>query len=75
MPRKILNFLHKLNNLIDNTILDKMIEGYTKKDEKANVIIRKRQTKVNLTKYLYACYMYLIISTFVKAIVKNNFIT
>ena len=52
-----------------------MIKRYTKKDEKVNVIIRKKQTKVDLAKYKYACYMYLIISTFANAIVKNNFIT
>ena len=45
------------------------------KDQSINVIMRKKQTKVDLAKYHHATCMSLTITTFTKAISNNNFIT
>ena len=44
-------------------------------DQAINVIIRKKQTKIDLAKYHHATCMSPTISTFVKAISNNNFLT
>ena len=49
------------------------MEQLYKKECKLNVIIRKKNTKIKLAKYLYAAYLYLSISAFIKAIASNNF--
>ena len=55
--------------------IDQIIQEFTSKDNKANVIIRKKQTKSNLASYLHACCLNLVITTFTRAIANNNFIT
>ena len=45
------------------------------KNQSMNMILRKKQTKVDLAKYLHVVYMYLLVSTFVKVIANNNFST
>ena len=55
--------------------IDQLIQEFTSKDNKANVIIKKKQTKVTLARYLHACCLSPPITTFSKAISNNNFIT
>ena len=63
-----------MNTLIENNIINTTVNQLDKKKEKLNVIIRKKETKAQLAKYLYAVYSYPTISTFTKAIANNNFI-
>ena len=53
------------------------IESYARQLDKqqANVIIRKKQAKSNLAQYLHATCLSPPISTFIKAINNNNFVT
>ena len=69
---KNINYLIE-DNLIDNIILSTINKLY-KKEHKVNVIIRKKEIKIELVKYLHIICGYLTINTFIKAIVNNNFI-
>ena len=71
---KIPGFLKSLNTIVDSNLFDKSIEDYAKKNQKVNVIICKKQTKIDLVHYLYAVYIFPTISIFIKAISSNNFI-
>ena len=66
---KISSYLKDLNLLIDYNILDKEISHY-----KANLILRKKQPKIQLAKYLYTACISPSTSTFIKAIDNNYFI-
>ena len=54
--------------------IDQLIQEFISKDNIANVIICKKQTKLTLASYLHACYLNLVITTFARAIANNNFI-
>ena len=56
--------------MIDHNILDKEISHH-----KANIILRKKQSKIQLVKYLHVACMPPLTSTFIKAISNNHFIT
>ena len=55
--------------------INQLIQEFTSKDNKANLIFRKKQTKVTIARYLHACCLSPPTSTFSKAISNNNFIT
>ena len=62
-----------MNSIIESNIIDNTIEQLNKKEYKLNIIIRKKETKIDLVKYLHTAYLYPTISTFTKAIANNNF--
>ena len=55
--------------------IDQLLQEFTSKDNKANAIVRKKQTKSTLASYLHACCLNPVITTFTRAIANNNFIT
>ena len=73
------SFIKNINCLIkdnlNNDIISSTINKLHKKEHKANVIIRKKETKIELTKYLHTTYGYPTINIFMKAIANNNFIS
>ena len=79
LPKKrnnnINSFLSALNPIIDDNHFDNIISETTKNEYKANVILRKRQPKVTLAKYLHATCLSPVQSTFIKAIKNNQFIS
>ena len=60
---------------LTNNIIFSIINKLYKKEHKVNVIIKKKETKIELVKYLHATCGYPTINTFTKAIVNNNFIS
>ena len=56
---KLLQFFSHIDSIIESNIFDNTIEQLNKKEYKLNIIIRKKKTKINLAKYLYAAYLYL----------------
>ena len=64
-----------LNPIIDSIALNNTIHNFTKKDQLVNTIIRKKQIKIDLARYLHAACMFPTISTFIKVIANNNFLT
>ena len=65
--------LQSIEPLIKSNIDDATIKKFTKNDHKLNVIIRKKQTKRELAKYLHASCLSPPITTFVKSIKTNTF--
>ena len=61
--------------LIQSNVEDITIQEYTKRDHKSNVIIRRKQTKRELAKYLHATCLSPPVTTFVKAIKNEQFLT
>ena len=72
---QILIHRRHLNPIIDSIALNNTIYDFTKKDQLVNAIIRKKQTKIDLVRYLYAVYIFPTISIFTKVIANNNFST
>ena len=62
-----------LDSLIDANYTDQCINKHNKISHKANVILRKKQTHVDLIKYLHKACFSPTISTFSKAIKNNHF--
>ena len=62
-----------MDKLIESNKVDHSINHFVKKDKQVNVIIKKKKIRMELAKYLYATYLYPLISTFTKAIANNNF--
>ena len=71
-PKKIL-YKQKLTSDIQTPDLDSLIKEYTSRDNKVNVIIRKKQSKQDLARYLHAACLHPTVTSFTKAIAKNNF--
>ena len=71
-PKKIL-YKQKLTSDIQTPDLDSLIKEYTLRDNKVNVIIRKKQSKQDLARYLHAACLHPTVTSFTKAIAKNNF--
>ena len=61
--------------LLQSNIKDTTIKEYTKNDHKLNVIIRKKQTKRELATYLHTSCLFLPVTTFVKVIKNEHFLT
>ena len=74
-----LRFIKNMNCLIKDNLTDDIISSTInkihKKEHEANIIIKKKETKIELVKYLHATCGYPTINTFTKAIVNNNFIS
>ena len=81
VSNSVANHLKNLSQLAISNYWDSEIEKQTKiniksaKDHKANVILRKKQTHVELATYLHAACYSPVPSTFIKAIKKGHFKT
>ena len=78
-PKKCHNnmhpFLSALNPIVDDNHFEDIISQTTRNNHQVNVILRKKQPKVTLAKYLHATCLSPVQSTFVKAIKNNHFIS
>ena len=68
-------FISSLNPIVEQNQFDHIIDSHNKVQNKINVIIRKKQSKQELVQYLHAACMSLTLSTFIKAIKNNYFIS
>ena len=71
--KPLLSFLAALNTLIDHNIFEQDL--CHKYEQKANVILRKKQCKVQLAQYLHATYLSPTSRTLIQAIKNNHFIS
>ena len=67
-------FMKALDPMVDQNKFYLTIDKHIKKQHKANVIIRKKQSKVELVRYLHATCLSPTPSTFIRAISNNRFI-
>lgn len=58
---------------ISSPNIDDLIEEFAKRDSKSNIIIRQKQSKQDLARYLHATCLSPTVSTFTTAIANNNF--
>ena len=72
---KISQFMAALNPLIDQNTFDSITHSNTKINNKAIVIIRKKQIKKELAQCLHAACMSQTPSTFLRAIKNNHFVS
>ena len=68
-------FMKALDPMVDQNKFNLTVEEHIKKQHKANVMIRKKQSKVELARYLYAACLSSTPSTFIRAINNNHFIS
>ena len=61
--------LQSLNLIVDNNHFDSIIY-----EALINIILRRKEGKVILERYLCAAYLLLVPTTFIKAIKNNNFL-
>ena len=73
LSKQLLLFLAVLNSLINHNIFEQDL--CHKYEQKANVILRKKQSKVQLAQYLHTTCLSLMLHTFIKAINNNDFIS
>ena len=64
-----------MEGLIQHNIFDQDIKQQKKIDHRMNVILRKKQTHVQLAEYLHRAYFSPTKTKFTKAIRRNNFLT
>ena len=73
-PYAVLPFIKAMNPLIDHNIFNQHLHKHNY-EHKANVILRKKQSKVQLAQYLHATCLSLMPRTFITAINNNHFIS
>ena len=74
MVHSIPKFIKALDPMVDQNKFNLTIEKHIKKQHKDNIIIRKKQSKVELAWYLHAAYLSPTLSIFIRAINNNHFI-
>ena len=67
--------LGPMETLIEHNMCDQAIKEQVQVDHRLNVILRKKQTHVQLAQYLHKTCFSPTTTTFTKAIRKNNFLT
>ena len=65
-------FLNPRKPMIDKKEFDEALKEH---EQKVNVIIRKKQSKIKLSQYLCAVCLLPVPSTFIRAIKNNHFVT
>ena len=73
-PNTVLIFIKEMTPLINDNIFDQHLSEYSY-NQKSNVILQKKQYKVQLAQYLHATCLSPTPSTFIKAINNNHFIS